>query len=50
MTRTQVTAFWTLFFMVLTSFLVTMATDSLTISFAVSSAFMTLAGIMELYQ
>jgi hypothetical protein len=50
MNQRQLTALWTLFCMVLTSSLVTMATDSLTLGFAVASAFMTLAGIMELYQ
>jgi hypothetical protein len=36
--------------MVLTSALVAYATDNMAIGFAVSSGFMTIAGIMELYQ
>jgi hypothetical protein len=50
MSRRQITAAWTLFFMVLTSVLVGMSTDSLAIGFALASGFMTIAGIMELYQ
>jgi len=50
MNRRQITATWTFFFMALTSALVGMGTDSLAIGFAVSSGFMTIAGIMELYQ
>ena len=50
MNRRQITASWALFFMVLTSVLVGVSTDSLALGFAVASAFMTIAGIMELYQ
>jgi hypothetical protein len=50
MTRRDNIAAWTLFFMVLTSVLVGMSTDSLAIGFAVASGFMAIAGIMELNQ
>ena len=48
MNHRQITATWTLFFMVLTSALVAYATDNMVIGFAVLSGFMTIAGIMEL--
>lgn len=50
MSRRQITAAWTFFFMVLTGVLVGTFMDSLTIGFATASALMAIAGIMELYQ